>query len=61
MYGKETCEEVIWDLIEGTVELEGETKKNITQARQDIREGKYYTLEEVKRELGLWFTFMFYQ
>ena len=53
MYDKETYEEVIWNLIEDTLELDRETKKEIAQARQEISEGKYHTLEEVKRELGL--------
>ncbi len=53
MYDKETYEEVIWDLMEDTLELDEETKKEIAQARQEIKEGKYHTLEEVKRELGL--------
>jgi hypothetical protein len=53
MYDKETYEEVIWDLIEDSLELDEETKKEMAQARQEIKEGKYHTLEEVKRELGL--------
>lgn len=53
MYEKETYEEVIWDLVEDSQELDEETKKEIDQARQEIREGKYHTLEEVKKELGL--------
>jgi hypothetical protein len=53
MYDKETYEEVIWDIMEDTQELDEETKKEIAQARQEIKEGKYHTLEEVKKELGL--------
>ena len=53
MYDKETYEEVIWDIMEDTQELDEETKKEMTQARQEIKEGKYHTLEEVKKELGL--------
>ncbi len=53
MYDKETYEEVIWDLMEDTLELDEETKKEISQARQEIKEGKYYTMDEVKKELGL--------
>ena len=52
-YEKETYEEVIWGLVEDSQELDQETKKEIAQARQEIREGKYHTLEEVKKELGL--------
>lgn len=53
MYEKETYEEVIWDLMEDSQELDEETKREIAQARQEIREGKYHTLEDVKRELEL--------
>jgi hypothetical protein len=52
LYDKETYEEVIWYLIEDSLELDEETKKEIAQARQEIMEGKYHTLEEVKKELG---------
>ncbi|MHB1709684.1 MAG: hypothetical protein ACYCT2_09455 [Thermoplasmataceae archaeon] len=53
MYDKETYEEVIWDLMEDAIELDDETKKELDQARKEIKEGKYYTLEEVKKELGI--------
>ncbi len=52
LYSKETYEEVIWDLIEDSHELDEETKKDLAQARQEIKEGKYHTLEDVKKELG---------
>ncbi|EQB72914.1 MAG: hypothetical protein AMDU4_FER2C00118G0006 [Ferroplasma sp. Type II] len=53
IYEKETYEEVIWDLVEDSQELDEETKREIAQARQEIREGKYHTLEDVKKELEL--------
>ncbi len=53
MYDKETYEEIIWDLMEDALELDEETKKEISQARQEIKEGKYHTFNEVKKELGL--------
>lgn len=53
LYDKETYEEVIWDLIEDTMKLSEETKKDILKAEKEIKEGKTYTLEEVKKELGL--------
>lgn len=46
----ETYEDVIWDLIEDKLELSDETLKHIEKAR---KEKKFYTLEEVKKELGL--------
>ena len=53
LYNKESYEEVIWDLIEDTLELSEETKKNILQAEKDFKEGKFHTHEQVKRKLGL--------
>ena len=53
MNDKETYEEVIWDLMEDALELDKETKRELTIARQEIKEGKYHTLEEVKKDLGL--------
>ena len=53
IYDKETYEEVIWDLIEDTQELSEQTKKEIAQARAEIKAGKSHTLAEVKKKLGL--------
>ena len=50
---RETYEEVIWDLIEDTLELSEETKQDIEEARTEIQEGKTRTLAQVKKELGL--------
>lgn len=47
----ETYEEVIWDLIEDNMEISKETRKELEQARNEIKEGKHYTLEEVKQEI----------
>ena len=52
-YDKESYEEVIWDLMEDTIELNKETKKEIEQARADYKAGKFYTHEQVKKRLGL--------
>ena len=52
-YDKESYEEVIWDLIEDKMELSEETKNNIELSRKQIKEGKVYTLEEVKKKLDL--------
>ena len=51
--GKESYEEVIWDLLEDTMELSEQTKRDITEARTQAQEGKIKTLAEVKKELGL--------
>jgi len=52
-FDRETYEEVIWDVIEDTMELNKETKKEIEEARAEIRKGKFVTLSEAKKELGL--------
>jgi hypothetical protein len=53
LYQKETYEEVIWNLLEDTKELSEETKKEIAEARDEIRKGKVHSLSKVKKELGL--------
>jgi len=52
-FDRETYEEVIWGLVEDSQELSEETKKEIAQARAEIKAGKSHTLAEVKKELGL--------
>mgnify|MGYP003979812413 CR=1 FL=1 len=53
LFDRETYEEVIWDLIEDTMELSEETKRDIEKAQKDIKEGRVYSHEQVKKELGL--------
>jgi len=53
LYTKETYEDVIWDLIEDTVELSEETVKDIEAARMEFAAGKGRSLADVKKELGL--------
>lgn len=53
LHEKESYEEVIEDLIEDTLELNAQTKKEIAQSRAEIKEGKFYTLEQVKKRHGL--------
>ena len=50
---RETYEEVIWDLIEDSIEINEETKKELAEARAEIKKGKVHTLEQVKKDLGL--------
>ncbi len=52
-FNKETYEEIIWDIIEDTAELSEQTKKDIAEARAQIKAGKVHTLAKVKKELGL--------
>jgi predicted CopG family antitoxin len=53
MFDRETYEEVIWDLVEDTMELNEETKKELAQSRKEAKQGKTYTLGQVKKEAGL--------
>ena len=52
MYEKETYESIIWDLIEDTLELSEETKRDIEQARKEFKAGKVHSLEKIKKESG---------
>lgn len=53
MYEKESYEDIIWDLLEDTMELSEETKRNIAQSEKEIKEGKVHRWEDVKRRLKL--------
>ncbi|PJA21602.1 MAG: hypothetical protein COX63_00030 [Candidatus Diapherotrites archaeon CG_4_10_14_0_2_um_filter_31_5] len=53
MYENESYEELIWNLLEDSMELNEETKKDIKEARADVKKGKFYTLEQVEKEAGL--------
>lgn len=53
LYDKETYEEIIWDMMEDTMELNDQTKKEIAEARAEIKAGKVHSLRKVKKELGL--------
>lgn len=53
MHNKESYEDLIWDLIEDRMELSEETKKNIVQAEEDYKKGKFHKWEDVKKELGI--------
>lgn len=50
---KESYENIIWDLLEDTMELSEQTKKDIQEAREQIARGESFTLEQVKKEIGL--------
>lgn len=52
LYHKESYEEVIWDLVEDSMEVNEETKRNIEKSRAEIKAGKTYTHEQVKKMLG---------
>ena len=53
LYNKESYEEVIWDSLEDSMELSDETKRRIKLAEADIKAGKIFSLDEVKKELDI--------
>ena len=53
IHKNDTYEDVLWDLVEDTMELSEETKKDIKQAEKEIKAGRVKTLEQVKKELNL--------
>ncbi|MFH1225288.1 MAG: hypothetical protein V1676_05800 [Candidatus Diapherotrites archaeon] len=52
MNDAESYENVIWDLLEDSMELSDETKKEIAESRREIKEGKFKPLAQVKKGLG---------
>ena len=50
---KESYENIIWDLLEDTMELSEETKREMEISRQQIRDGKVHNWEDIKKELKL--------
>ncbi|MBS3170763.1 hypothetical protein J4223_03195 [Candidatus Woesearchaeota archaeon] len=51
MFERETYEEVIWDLIEDTLEIDNETKKELQESREQAKKGKIISLEQIKKGL----------
>jgi len=49
----DSYEDVIWDLLEDTMELSERTKKHIKQAEKEIKEGKVISFEQLKKQLKL--------
>jgi hypothetical protein len=50
---KESYENIIWDLVEDSMEISEETRKNIAIAEKEIKEGKVHRWADVKRELNI--------
>ena len=53
--GKESYENVIWELIEDSMELSEETKRIILNYEKEIKTNgfkNFKTLEQIKKELG---------
>ena len=53
LFDRETYEEVIWSLLEDSRELSAETKKELAEARAEIKSGKKHSLEQIKGEMGV--------
>jgi len=50
---RETYEDVIMDLVEDSMQLNAETRRDIEKARSEIKAGRFYKLEDVRKELRL--------
>lgn len=50
---RESYDEIIANLLEDTLELSEETKKELEQSRNEIKAGKFKTLAQIKKELKL--------
>ena len=50
---RETYENIIWDLLEDTIELNEITKKELEESRNEIKAGKVSTLGQIKKELNI--------
>ncbi len=52
LYNKESYEEVIRDMLEDTMEVNEETKRDFKLSKEELKKGKTHSLEAVKKELG---------
>ena len=52
-FERETYNEIIERMIEDDLELNEKTKKEIEEARKEVKAGKVVSHEEVKKRLGL--------
>jgi len=50
---KDTYEDIIWDLLEDTLEINEQTKKDIKAARKEFQQGHTVSHAQLKKELGL--------
>ena len=48
----DSYEDVIWDFIEPHLELSDKTKEDFKKSCEEYKRGEFFTLEEVKKELG---------
>lgn len=50
---KESYEEVIWDLLEDSLEISEETKRLIREAELEFKAGKTHSHDAIRKELGI--------
>jgi hypothetical protein len=50
---RETYENIIWNLLEDNLELNEQTRKELEESRNEIKEGKIITLAQLKKELNI--------
>ncbi len=53
IHESETYNELIEDLLEDSLELSEQTKKEIVQALDDVKKGRVKTIEQIEKEMGL--------
>jgi predicted transcriptional regulator len=53
MTSKDSYEDVIWDLLEDTLELNEQTIKEIENSRKEFEKGHFISHSKLKKELGL--------
>ncbi|HKZ59146.1 MAG TPA: hypothetical protein VJ547_04770 [Candidatus Thermoplasmatota archaeon] len=53
IHPRETCADVLERILEDLEALGPETQRAVEKSRREFKDGRYKTLEEVKRELGL--------
>jgi predicted transcriptional regulator len=50
---RDTYNDIIENLIEDSMELSEEAKKDIEEALEDYKQGRVYSMADVKKDLGL--------
>ncbi len=53
IHPRETYADVLERILEDLEELGPETKRAVEKSRREFKDGKYKTLDQVKREMGL--------
>ena len=51
LHERETYEAIVWDLLEDVSEVSQETKEEIARSRDQARQGKLVSLQQLMKEL----------